>query len=530
MFIEVILIFLILIMQYNIFIKTRKRIAELKRFFPSSMDGLSIAKVKVPTYSLIEPKILRQFLKNIPKDPQNEHSMDDNESVELIMIPDKMAQNHKGFSEVVDSTNAYLVKNKDASADFSILKDICERRVEKIDNEIGNLINVPLYLGLAGTFIGIIIGLWGIDFKPLQEMVKPNIDSIRSVGDTISSIATNNNDTVGALQAKNNSNEDVSRTIDTGSIQRLLYGVMAALFASLFGLVLTIINTSYGYRPAIYESDGDKNNYYDFLQRELLPVLNIGVARSLGNFKDVLNHFILKFGENMDDYKESGQRLNENLQMQQIVLQEINKLDLTMTSVKIAEVFKDLNNSSEHLKTFQKYQKGLNGYIDKTEKVVEDFDAIIRGFTEFNENLKAIGEYVRESMDLQRQFKESLEIHFPAIEDHRKIWRASVDDLNKDISAVYKDLSEYFKNSSEQVKRAIGKSGDYASVISELQGSLKVFVENSALLNDQHAVLAKSIVDMRNDFRETQGKSLENTIELANAIRQLNVTITAMNK
>ena len=60
----------------------------------------------------------------------------------------------------------------------------------------------------------------------------------------------------------------------------------------------------------------------------------------------------------MDDYKDSGHLLNENLQKQQTVLEEINKLSLTRTATKIAEVFADLKESAEHLEKFQAYQKG----------------------------------------------------------------------------------------------------------------------------------------------------------------------------
>src|SRR5690606_15701215 len=106
-----------------------------------------------------------------------------------------------------------------------------------------------------------------------------------------------------------------------------------------------------------YENDTDKNNYYDLLQRELLPSLNTGVAKSLGTLNVVLNDFIRKFGENMDDYRDSGRLLNENLTKQQFVLEEINKLSLTRTATKIAEVFANLHESSQHFEKFLTYQK-----------------------------------------------------------------------------------------------------------------------------------------------------------------------------
>jgi hypothetical protein len=341
---------------------------------------------------------------------------------------------------------------------------------------------------LAGTFVGIIIGLWGIDFSATTE--------------------------------------GTTTTISSASIGQLLNGVIAAMFASLVGLTFTVINSALVYKPAAYKNDTDKNHYYDFLQRELLPFLNIGVSKSLGSFKDVLNHFIIKFGENMDDYKDSGHLLNENLQKQQTVLEEINKLSLTRTATKIAEVFADLKESAEHLEKFQAYQKGLNGYVDKTEKVAHDMNVIIEQFKDFNVNLKAISNNSVATIELQKQFKDSLEKHFPTINDHREVWRTQVDELNQDIKEVYKELNSYFKTSTEQIQSFIGSNNNFFTGINEIQNAIKIFVENSSIQKDEFIVLKNQIVEMRNDFKDSQKQSIETNKALIDAIIDLKKTIS----
>jgi hypothetical protein len=395
---------------YNVFVK----IKSYQNFFPSSFKEIQIKNFFITKAILSEPDQFDKYLNSLSNEVQIIEDLEDAEQVELLVIPNSTSANHSHFSEVIKSTNAYLCKNKGASADFGILKDTCERHLEKVDNEIGNLINVPLYIGLGGTFVGIIIGLWGIDFSSITEGTTTKITS--------------------------------------DSIAQLLNGVIAAMFASLIGLAFTVINSALVYKPAAYKNDTDKNHYYDFLQRELLPFLNIGVSKSLGSFKDVLNHFIIKFGENMDDYRDSGNLLNENLSKQQTVLEEINKLSLTRTATKISEVFADLKESAEHLEKFKTYQKGLNSYVDKTEKVAHDMNVIIEQFKDFNSNLKAISNNSITTLELQKQFKDSLEKHFPTINDHREVWRTQVDELNQDIKEVYKELNNYFKTSTEQIQ------------------------------------------------------------------------------
>lgn len=485
---EIIFILALVGLQVFVFFNVFFKIKSYQRFFPSSFKEIQIKKFFITKAVLSEPDQFEKYLDSLSNDVQIIEESEDAEQVELLVIPNSTKANHSHFSEVIKSTNAYLCKNKGASADFGILKDTCERHLEKVDNEIGNLINVPLYIGLGGTFVGIIIGLWGIDFSATTE--------------------------------------GTTTTISSDSIAQLLNGVIAAMFASLMGLAFTVINSALVYKPAAYKNDTDKNHYYDFLQRELLPFLNIGVSKSLGSFKDVLNHFIIKFGENMDDYKDSGHLLNENLQKQQTVLEEINKLSLTRTATKIAEVFADLKESAEHLEKFQAYQKGLNGYVDKTEKVAHDMNVIIEQFKDFNVNLKAISNNSVATIELQKQFKDSLEKHFPTINDHREVWRTQVDELNQDIKEVYKELNSYFKTSTEQIQSFIGSNNNFFTGINEIQNAIKIFVENSSIQKDEFNVLKNQIVEMRNDFKDSQKQSIETNKALIEAIIDLKKTIS----
>ncbi len=443
------IIIVFIVLQILVFVGVLNKIKRFKNFFPDSFDI----------------HITKERLDNDPDD-----------IVELLE-----AQNAgENFGEIVHSTNDYLRKNKGAAADFGILKDISERHLEKFDNEIGNQINVPLYIGLGGTFLGIIVGLFGISFT----------------------------DTTGAV------------TISSTSISQLLNGVIIAMFASLFGLIFTVIN-SWLYKDAAYKNDTDKNNYYDLLQRELLPALNTGVAKSLGTLNVVLNEFIRKFGENMDDYRDSGRLLNENLTKQQFVLEEINKLSLTRTATKIAEVFTNLHESSKHFEKFLTYQKELNEYIDKAENVTEEMNDIIGNFKDFNLNLKAVGNNSLASIELQKQFKDSLEIHFPARSDFREKWREQTDELNQDVKKVYSELYNYFKEQTEQLKIFTENNSEFFSGIGETQKAIQVFAESSNVQKAEFELLKNEMVELRKDLNTAQKSSLETNIALIDALKEI---------
>ena len=446
---EVIFILALVVLQIYIFVIVLNKIRRFKNFFPDSF----------------KIQITKEQLSDDPEDV-----------VELLKVQDA----GENFGEIVHSTNDYLRKNKGAAADFSILKDISERHLEKFENEIGNQINVPLYIGLAGTFLGIIVGLGGISFT----------------------------DTTGAV------------TISSQSISQLLQGVIFAISASLCGLIFTVVN-SWIYKSAAYQNETDKNNYYDLLQRELLPALNTGVAKSLGTLNVVLNEFIRKFGENMDDYRDSGRLLNENLTKQQFVLEEINKLSLTRTATKIAEVFTNLHESSEHFEKFLTYQKGLNEYVDKAESVTQEMNEIIDEFKDFNLNLKAVGNNSLASIELQKQFKDSLEIHFPVRSEYREKWREQTDELNQDVKKVYSELYNYFKEQTEQLKDFTENNSEFFSGIGEIQKAVQVFAENSNAQKSEFEILKNEMIELRKDLNAAQKSSLETNNAIIDALKEI---------
>lgn len=485
---EIGLITLILIFQSIAFFNVRSKMQSLRRFFPENFNDIEVVKYSVSKQILRDNHQFTQFINGISKSYPTVIGTEpeEKEEVEVLLLEDWTKQTHQEFNEVILSTNAYLCKNKGASADFNILQDICDRHIQRLDNSISNLINVPLYIGLAGTFLGIIIGLSGIDFTSASGVIKPE------------------------------------------SIDQLIRGVTAAMAASLLGLVLTVWNTALNYKPAVYRNDTDKNLYYDFIQRELLPVLNIGMAGSLTSFRSVLNNFITKFGENIGEYHDTAELLNDNLSKQQLVLAEINKLSLTRTSTTIAETFANLKNSSDQLKMFLDYQTSLNQNVVEANRVVGGLNDTLASFKSFNSNLDAIAKNVNSSIELQQQFKNMLELHFPTIKDHREVWRGQVDELNADIKGVYGELNNYFHESTSIIQAFIRNNESFFTGLNDIQNAVKIFVESAKIQNEQFKELNIGMLEMRKDYKASQQSNYELNRDLVEAVKGLTVKISQL--
>lgn len=175
--IAVIMVLIVLYFQIKSFKETKQKIQELITFFPN-INSISILKSSIRKSDIESIEALTTFLKSPRKKQVSEDAvtesyteLDDDDTlsikkeeytdVELILINGGSTP----FKEMVNETNSYLCKNVGTSADLSILEEICNSKIDSIESEIQNSLNVPLYLGLGGTFIGIIIGLTGIVFN-----------------------------------------------------------------------------------------------------------------------------------------------------------------------------------------------------------------------------------------------------------------------------------------------------------------------------------------------------------------------------
>ncbi|MBL7471383.1 hypothetical protein [Robertkochia sediminum] len=449
---EYVIIGAIVIMQIIVFVKVYNRIATLKNYFPKKSNlYIEAADFEHPGGNI---------------------------KVDLVKAKGKTSS---GFKEVLNSTNSYLFNNKGSAADFNILKDITERQVDTIINAINSTVSVPLFLGLAGTFFGIIYGLTFLDFA--------------------SDTATQ------ATQAAINSTPGGS-VISSESIGLMIDGVIVAMVASACGLILTLINSAWSYKAALFRNEVDKNAYYDFLQSSLLPKLSKDVSDSLNSLKSNLDHFNNAFGDNLIHYKDSFQLLNDNLTKEKEFLEAVQQVGLKKLSSQIVKTFDQISDASNDFHHFQKYQAGLNKNISASLGILKEYNEVSEKFSGFNKNLELVSGHIIESSDFYQQFKDFLESHFSEVEARKNVftgameqidkvltaklkeisektlsqqdamddqWRSTVDQLNGDIANVFGVLTRYVEKESEALKNYIA---------AEEEGLRKAFGENREFFKD----------------------------------------------
>ena len=505
-------------LQFKCFNSTKKGIEELKTFFPS-IDKVALKECTTNKDAIADRFTLRHVAQNPPSKKDEVDMTDDDVNVSLITT----SGGSKAFQEVVVETNEYLCKNVGTSADLGVLQDICDKKLEVKENAVKSTLNLPLFVGLGGTFIGIIIGVIGFAFD--LNSLFDSASSSTEIEQTVN--APLGNDNVSTISMTESQQSETSSD-ETNSLQFLLYGIGCAMAASLCGLVLMVINTAINYRKATADLDTKRNEYFDFLRRELMPTLANSMSSSLNSLKSVLGHFVDKFGKNLDAYADSAELLNENLEKQHLVLTQIQDMGMTRMANRVASAFVQLNEAADALNTFHQYQQDLNTTIHQVQGGVAQIDTLIAKFDSFISALSSVANAQGTAIALQQQFKEAIEQHFPTGSDGREMWRKEFDNLLTDAQNVSRQLNTQLSQNTSYVQQFVTDNSKFFTSFDEMRSVLAALVEYSKAQSECYKDLKDEILSLRKDTKDSQRETAELHKSLLEAVKAMTKAVKDM--
>lgn len=486
-FIETVLVCIIVSIQIGVFTRTFFKIRLFKRIIPN-IDSLYVTKVVVPVSELerLSPK---EFLSNINSykeaqtDINSNEDLDENESLDLFNNSNQIIDDiektevnileidgkaNKVFDSILFAVNNYLIRNRGASSDFNLMKDIVERNTDAVEEDINLSVGTPLYLGLMGTMMGIVIALFNMPDLGVE-------------------LGT----------------EQTGKTLDEG-IAMLIGGVKIAMIASFMGLMLTIINSGWVFKGSRSYSEARKNEFYTFIQIELLPIINQGLASTLESLQRNLLQFNSEFSRNLKGLTGVFDSNRSAIREQKELLDAIDKAKVSeMTKYNVA-VLKQLDLS---VGKFEKF----NAFLSNTTQFVENSQLIVTKSNELlarTDNFKSIADNLDSKLTQSQQLLTFLSDHFNKLEEHKEFTSNTVADVGHSISETFKELKEHIQNSSEAVKQfTIDETEALKTALSE---------SKTNLVNLEHLATLKTDVSQFKNSSATQGEKLKQTIEELN--------------
>lgn len=361
-----------------------------------------------------------------------------NGSIQLIRIDTTHYSEY--FTTVINSINKYLYKNQGAT-DFTIIKSIVERSIETRENSVSSNVTLPLYVGLMGTFIGIILGLLKIGFG--GGVTEDNINSF-------------------------------------------IGGVVIAMVASFFGLFLTVLNNSKNFKTAKAICDERKNNFFNFLQVELLPHLSNSLYDALDRLKININDFNKKFenniklfdskfSDNLTSLGTSVSSLSENItavvdntKTQKDFLVELKNIGYNRMAEANVKVFQLLKETGPTFIKFIEKQKELTQSLEKASDIVQTIDSILNRIKSFEGSLNNLGENIGQSHFLGNELLKRVDVNLKYLNDKFELLKRFED-------ASLAETETYFRNKYEDIRRLTD------NIKREVETALDIKIENNPL-------------------------------------------------
>ncbi len=426
-----------------------------------------------------------------------EYDEDGNPISEYIKIKE-VADKDAELMNLIDDINAYIKKSKGTVA-FSIIQNKTERRISMLYEIATSKLSFPTHIGLMGTFAGVFIGL--IMFL------------------------------IGTMAVGG---------ITDSSIQSLITGVLVSMATSCCGIWLLIFSHRLA-SEATNQIDHDKNDFYEWVQNELMPTVDVSMVEAIGKlhetidkfeptfsgvisqfkgaFKDVTNAFGTEFrksvqvvasavntmGNNMD-------KVNKNIYLQSNLLDTLksNQLVRGMDSfVEASKRFTDITGSLDQFERARRImlvaaqetiniQKDFNESLQIPKQVAAEINIILNRITKFEESINGLGVNVAQTQMVGNQVVEQIKENINAIKAKQTVAEKYADTANKRLEVYFdeqkKEVSRIMQKYNEALESYLN---DYETMLkerkTELESRNREFVE---------AIDRKlSIEDIRSDFK-----------------------------
>jgi hypothetical protein len=397
--IQLFAVLIVVSLQLYFFFKTKRRMEILSSYFPVQNEG---------EYGLAGDYSLGSF---------QQIGLNENYSSDL--------------HNVIETINRYLQRNS-GTADFSIIENIVERDIESKDNIVLSNISLPLYIGLMGTFIGVILGLINIAF---------------------------------------------GGGITDSNINSFLGGVVIAMITSFFGLLLTVLNTSKNFKEAKEICNEGKKYFYNFLQYELLPHIGTSLFDTLdrlknnisdfnNKFEKNINLFDSKFSDNIKSLSVSVQSLSENINIvvdntntQKEFLVELKKMGYNRMAEANIKVFKLLKDAGPTFVRFVESQKELTDSIENANQFIEIIENILNRVKTFEESINNLGDQISTKEYLGNEVLIRIDANLNYLDKQFELLKQhehkSTDAINDYFEKKFKEIQTLSDNIRKEIQEAM---------------------------------------------------------------------------
>ncbi len=469
---ELIILILVVGIQLYTFWQTKQKIDALGASFPTT-DQYETIRISVPDDMLLSGQvdgILNDI--SVGRIPET-HFM-------LAQSPVTLARTRLPretlFGRMVFTINKYVLRSRSVSPDFDTVESLVEREYRQLQTHIEETINVPLYVGLMGTLLGIVWGLMNVDLKG-----------------------------------------------DLSGIQSLLSGVKWAMVASTLGLFLTTLNTSLFYQRAQNKALENKNRFFNFLQIDLLPSSSgSDLASVVMNMQKNLDLFNNRFKDNLVEFDKSMNSVFENTKVQRDFLVRLDQVDFHKIVQGNIEIFSKMQGVVDQFDKFAVYMAKLNDNLAIATTLTDKMDKLATRADQAGMSVGIIANEVNGRLNTANDLLVFLKGHFSELDARKEALAHAVikfdDFLNKSFNELEKTTIE---RSTSIRDNAIKQEQQMIEALSANRGQFAQ-LEHLKFIREQTDLLFQQSVALRTSVEKVEQQLQSANITIKNATSDTN--------
>jgi len=382
---------------------------------------------------------------------------------QLKLVGEEKSDLNKLLSEI----NLYILKTK-GTTDFSVIQNKVERMLNMLYEQAVSKLAFPTHLGLMGTFVGVFLGI---------IMFIPGFSGDGEIRDN--------------------------------SIKSLLFGVIVSMSTSFIGLLLTTWNTA---KISKYqkEVEEDKNEFYNYIQTELMPSLDVSLVVAINKLHETVDKFEPAFESVIGNFQETFDRCTKAFgnSFEKNVTIVANAVDVMGKNMDKINENIELQKSVLSTIKSDEVVRGLEKYVE----AADHFVGITQSLNKFEEARRMMLAAAQEAINLQNAYSESLNIprevalRINQILDRVKNFEANIERLGDKLNEREILGNDVVNAIRDQVNGIEKKNKIAESYLQKADGELEdLFVEQTKVignLNSRYEAAISNHIDGFEDLME----------------------------
>lgn len=341
--------------------------------------------------------------------------------------------------------NSYIKKSKGTVA-FSIIQNKAERRISMLYEIATSKMSFPTQIGLMGTFFGVFVGL-------LEFLIGTRC------GDGITDF----------------------------SIQSLICGVLVSMATSFCGIAMLIKSHSKA-SEASNQIDKDKNEFYEWVQNELMPSVDMSMVEAIGKLHETIDQFEPSFSGVISEFKTAfrdvtgafGTDFRESVKVVSSAVKRMGEnMDKVNRNIKLQDDLLDSIRSRELI-------KGMDAFVEASHK----FSEITGSLDQFERARRLMLIAAQETINIQKSFNESLDVP-------KKV--------AAEINMILNRITTFEKNINKLGTELSGMQTFADSVVKQIQGNINAINAKHGIAKDFIAVADEDLEKYFDEHKQKLG-------------------------